>query len=144
MRGVRMRNVLLAAALAVALAGCGGPEGVTVGEFHQMDQEEITALLKCQLDKYADEHSNKEADRYLREYVEDLLKEKDAADVTPLQEKLIEEEGISCTRSEIARYQDGQKAKLPRSRGLAPAGPTIRAGVIGVLCTKDYGLLYST
>jgi hypothetical protein len=56
------------------------------------------------LDKYAEEHSKKEADRYLREYVEDLLKEKDAADVTPLQERLIEEEGISCTTGEIANY----------------------------------------
>jgi len=106
MRGVGMRKVLLAAALAVALAGCGGPEGVTVGEFHQMDDKEITALLKCQLDKYADEHSKKEADRYLRNYVEDFLKGKeDAADVIPLQEQLIEEEGISCTRDEMARYK---------------------------------------
>ena len=104
-----MRKVLLAAALAlavalaVALAGCGGPEGVTVGESHQMDDKELTALLKCQLEKYADEHSKKEADRYLRKYVEGFLKEKDAAEVTPLQEQLIEEEGISCTREEMAR-----------------------------------------
>ena len=98
-----MRKVLLAAALAVALAGCGGPEGVTVGEIHQMDQKELTTLLKCQLDKYADEHGKKEGDRYLKNYVEDFLKAKDAADVTPLQEQLIEEEGISCTREEMAR-----------------------------------------
>ena len=46
-----MRNVLLAAALALALAGCGGPEGLTVGEFHQLDFKERVALLKCKLDK---------------------------------------------------------------------------------------------
>ena len=100
-----MRKVLLAAALAVALAGCGGPEGVTVGEMHQMDQKEITALLKCQLDKYAEEHSKKEADRYLKNYVEDFFKAKDASEVTPLQEQLIEEEEIGCTREEMARYE---------------------------------------
>jgi hypothetical protein len=88
--------------------GCGGPEGVTVAESHQMDDKEITALLKCQLVKYADEHGKEEADRYLREYVEGFLKAKDAADVTPLQEQLIEEEGISCSRSEMARYQEGK------------------------------------
>ena len=104
-----MRNVLLAAALAVALAGCGGPEGVTVGEFRQLDDlEESKALLKCQLDKYAEEHGKKERDRYFREYVEGVLKEQDAEDLTPLQEQLIEEEGISCTRSEMARYQEGK------------------------------------
>jgi uncharacterized lipoprotein len=100
-----MRKVLLAAALAVALAGCGGPEGVTVGEMHQMDDKELTALLKCQLEKYADEHSKKEADRYFREYVEGVFKAKDADDITPLQEQLIEEEEISCTRDEMARYK---------------------------------------
>ena len=100
-----MRKVLLAAALTVALAGCGGPEGVTVGEMHQMDDKELTALLKCQLEKYADEHSKKEADRYLKNYVEDFFKAKDAAEVTPLQEQLIEEEVISCTREEMARYK---------------------------------------
>ena len=100
-----MRKVLLVAALAVALAGCGGPEGVTVGEFHQMDDKELTALLKCQLEKYADEHGKKEADRYLREYVEGFLNEKDAADVTSLQEQLIPSSSISCTREEMARYK---------------------------------------
>src|SRR5215218_9987484 len=97
LRGVECARVLLAAALAVAvaLAGCGGPEGVSVGESHQMDDKELTALLKCQLEKYADEHGKKEADRYLRNYVEGFLKEKDAAGVTPLQERLIEEEEIS-------------------------------------------------
>ncbi len=106
-----MRNVLLVAtlavALAVALAGCGRPEGVTVGEFRQLDFKEQIALLKCQLDKYAEEHGKKEADRYFRKYVEGVLKEEDAEDLTPLQEQLIEEEGISCTRSEMARYQEG-------------------------------------
>ena len=102
-----MRKVLLAAALVVALAGCGGPEGVTVGEIHQMNGKELTALLKCQLDKYADKHSKKEADRYFREHIEGIFKAKDADDMTPLQERLIEEEGISCTRSEMVRYQEG-------------------------------------
>ena len=39
--------------------------------------------------------------------MEGILKEEDAEDLTSLQEKLIEEEGISCTRSEMARYQEG-------------------------------------
>jgi hypothetical protein len=104
-----MRNVLLAAALAVALAGCGGPESVTVREFRQMDDmEKSRALLKCQLDKYAEEHSQEEADRYLMEHVESILKEEEGEALKPLQEQLIEEEGISCTRSEMARYQEGQ------------------------------------
>ena len=73
-----MRKVLLAAALAVALAGCGGPEGVTVEEFRQMDDKESVALMKCQLDNYADEHSKKEAERYFKEYLEGVFKAKDA------------------------------------------------------------------
>ena len=102
-----MRKVFLAAALAVALAGCGGPEGVTVEEFRQLNDKESVALMKCQLDKYAEEHSEKEADRYLRKHVEGVFKAKDAADMTPLQERLIEEEEISCTTSEMARYKEG-------------------------------------
>ena len=102
-----MRNVLLAAALALALVGCGGPEGLTVGEFRQLDdQEKSIALLKCQLDKYAEEHGKEEADRYFKEYVEGVLKTEEGEELTPLQEKLIEEEGISCTTSEMARYQE--------------------------------------
>ena len=97
----------MAAALAVALAGRGGPEDVTVEEFRQMDDNESVALLGCQIDKYAEERGKKKAERYFMEHMEVATKEKGAGDVTPLQVELIEEEGISCTRSEMARYQEG-------------------------------------
>jgi hypothetical protein len=70
-----------------------------------VDDKESLALLGCQLDKYAEEHGKKEAKQYFMKGIGDAMKEK--GDVQPLQEQLIEEEGISCTRSEMASFREG-------------------------------------
>ena len=59
------RRLVLLAALALALAGCGGSEALTNGQVEAMSEEDAAGMLNCQLTKAAEDLGQQEAaDRY--------------------------------------------------------------------------------
>ena len=97
--------------MALILAGCAGqnplsgePAGVTVEEFHKMNDAKAFALMACQIDKYKDQVGTKKAREYFRENEAQAMKQ-DVEDIRPLPVDMIKEKGISCTRDEMARYE---------------------------------------
>ena len=75
---------------------CGTPEGVTVAEFNEMSDGESAVLLRCQLHKYAERVDKREAQRFFLDGMEEAMEQK-LGHVTPLQEQLIRDKGVTAS-----------------------------------------------